>query len=632
MTSHQPGRLHQQNKPFKSKHKTKGAIKGQSQGRVEQSRGKGGALLGSGAGKEARRNAARQRLIMLRAEKVALRRSGVGSDGGPPKAIVILPTASTSGAAGACALLDALLAHIPGGSAATPSAGEGSMVTVLLKSPARQRVTFVAAPPPSFAALDCAKVADILVLHVSALDGVDDAGEAMLSALCVQGVPTIVLALTDLHKLPTKAQAQALKYWAAFLETKFPDDSRLMAARSPADLAAMLRHLAAVRLRTVHWRDGHAHLLAQPVAYEAGTLVLRGHVRGRAFGGGCLVHLPGAGEFQLASVRRLADPTRGGHAAREAGEAADGASMDEDGAPPSRARLLASLPRELSVPAAERMSLRYDVEADGLLNEQTWPTMVELDEAARARGRAGADGAPARPARKLARTDVRLGAEYASVWDEGDSGEEGGSDDDGEDGDESMGEEDEDDESEEDEGARPFPQSVVGDEDDVAMAMAVDAVDGAADLAAIEEARRQRREADEDERFPDEVDTPTHMPARERFQRFRGLKSFRTSPWDPKESLPAEYGRVYQFESFKLLQRQVLEDEAEQEEARPRELAHLGELVELHLENVPAHVAARYALGAPVLALCLHAHENKLSLVHYTAKRHAALPEEHVVR
>ena len=39
-----------------------------------------------------------------------------------------------------------------------------------------------------------------------------------------------------------------------------------------------------------------------------------------------------------------------------------------------------------------------------------------------------------------------------------------------------------------------------------------------------------------------QVDTPEDVPARVRFARYRALKSFRTSPWDPKESLPRSGG------------------------------------------------------------------------------------------
>ncbi len=46
-----------------------------------------------------------------------------------------------------------------------------------------------------------------------------------------------------------------------------------------------------------------------------------------------------------------------------------------------------------------------------------------------------------------------------------------------------------------------------------------------------------------------QVDTPSDIAARTRFGKFRGLRSWRTSAWDPKENLPREYARVFAFQN-----------------------------------------------------------------------------------
>jgi pre-rRNA-processing protein TSR1 len=80
----------------------------------------------------------------------------------------------------------------------------------------------------------------------------------------------------------------------------------------------------------------------------------------------------------------------------------------------------------------------------------------------------------------------------------------------------------------------------------------------------------RRQQAFEDElNFPDEVSVPPGTAARVRFMkyvrkgtstvavfltllcRYRGLESFRNSPWDPREDLPSEYNSIVMFKSLK---------------------------------------------------------------------------------
>eukprot|EP00816_Leptocylindrus_hargravesii_P007720 CAMPEP_0196819022 /NCGR_PEP_ID=MMETSP1362-20130617/68641_1 /TAXON_ID=163516 /ORGANISM="Leptocylindrus danicus, Strain CCMP1856" /LENGTH=969 /DNA_ID=CAMNT_0042197355 /DNA_START=118 /DNA_END=3025 /DNA_ORIENTATION=- len=100
--------------------------------------------------------------------------------------------------------------------------------------------------------------------------------------------------------------------------------------------------------------------------------------------------------------------------------------------------------------------------------------------------------------------------------------------------------------------------SVMGDDDDYDMHGPMSAEERRSEI------EKRRRDQQEELEFPDEVELHPDVPARDRLARYRSLKSFRDSEWDPKENLPDSYGKVYHFSSFKLTQREVLADVNEQ--------------------------------------------------------------------
>ena len=258
---------------------------------------------------------------------------------------------------------------------------------------------------------------------------------------------------------------------------------------------------------------------------------------------------------------------------------------------------------------ADRQELDAENVPDAMEGEQTWPTVEEMREA-EAAGRSAATP-------RIKKVPKGF-SEYQAAWIVDEEGEdvdddsEGDSDEDMEDGDEDEVPAEEESEEEEDgnDGDNDF--------DTESVAMTEDYTDYdtkhvnfAAEVDEMEALRTARME----EQFPDEVDTPMDTPARVRFQKYRGLKSFRTSVWDAKENLPLDYARIWQFENFDRTRKRVL---AEAESLVSG--AEAGWYVTV-VVCVPRHLAP--SLGPVTVVTSLLPHEHRMSAVHLAVRRHA---------
>lgn len=338
----------------------------------------------------------------------------------------------------------------------------------------------------------------------------------IITALKAAGLPAVVGVVQGLNLLSGKKKADMRKWGQRFFETEFAGQAKSIDASNSSLLA---RTLCTTPPRRVHWRSIRSYLLADqeevvpldgPKGTTHGTLHVRGYIRGRPLGVNGVVHVGDVGHFGLRQINSAPEPfsskpkSRGGGAG--SGQQAVSAAETE----------------VLAVADPERRDLSVEATVDGLAGEQTWPTEQELAQAGEGGGE-GMDTAMAQEeddgAERQSSTSKAIPpgwSGYQAEWLAGTSSGEG-------DG---------------------MDQS---DEDDWALDDEKTDEDGLGDLtdASLDAARRQVAE-NEDARFPDEVDTPADRSARERYARFRALKSFRTSPWDPKESLPKDYARIFQ--------------------------------------------------------------------------------------
>ena len=519
----------------------------------------------------------------------------------------------------------------------------------------RQTMQFLPLPYGALhAAMDACSAADFVILLLSSQQSIEPGswGELCLRSLQAHGMPHVLAAVPTLQatdeqpwsnavssKSHTKDSQGVRKSLASFVQYFCPEVKKVHVLDEAADRSVLVRSLGTAAPKRVAWRDFRAWVHGEdaewignepdsaPSPEARGTLKVCGWIRGIPLSANRLVHIPDYGDFvmdrityaPLADRRRHVRQPNPGEAmeedAKQTGELVPGAILDE---------------RD-----EEADELVSENEPDTMANEQTWPTEEEMADAPAARDMdmqtdapppARAGTTPRTITKKQVDEDARRRYEAAwdeAAWDEDDEEEE----DEEEDDEELMSDtgadmdEEEDEEDEEDEAPEEADQGE-------------DEIDEDQERAAIEEFRQQqqrereeRKEEQADAQFPDEIDTPLTIPARERFARYRGLESLYTSYWDPYEDLPEDYARLFQFDDFSKTRKRV-ESSALFEGVPP------GVRACLWIRDVPFSAAERavHASGTeapagkkkenvPFVVFGLLRHEHKKSVVNFTVTR-----------
>ncbi|KAI5062820.1 hypothetical protein GOP47_0021367 [Adiantum capillus-veneris] len=502
---------------------------------------------------------------------------------------------------------------------------KGASVATYLSRRHKLRLTVIEANHGDLeSCLTAAKVADAIAFVTAASSEkdqlVDKDGKLCLSMLRAQGLPSVFGLIQDLVNVPVKRRSDVKKVSSSVLEAEMPEGSKVFFADGAEDYEQVLRYLSTHRLLNPQWRSNRPYLMAQKLEFipdiqrpEQGILLVSGYVRGRGLTVNQLVHLTGLGDYQLKQVDVLEDPCS--------------LRQDHKG-PKDEAMELEKASTICPDPTLQEQLILENI-PDPLAGEQTWPTEEELSKA---------------DEEKQSRLKKRLlpkgTSEYQAAWivDEVSDHEdfhEGNPDEKMEGMDFSIHGRDEEGVISEE---RHSKHEDVSSDEDASISDDNDD-DDQSEMMIEEELTEESRQAElerlkaahaADAEFPDEVDTPLDVPARQRFAKYRGLKSLRTSAWDPKESLPQQYGKIFSFESFQRTRKSVFAKAAGVDEGLFNGSVPLGAYARLHVKDLSA-ISALKLLSTytqmPLIVCGLLQHESKMSVLHFSIRKHESYLE-----
>ncbi|KAJ5305137.1 Mitochondrial dicarboxylate transporter [Penicillium atrosanguineum] len=577
------------NKPFKTKHASKSALKDQQKGKIETERGTRKTPHQQLKSKLDRRNQARQRQQLKHQLRVQETSIFTGQNGAP-RHIAIVPLTPDI--------------DIPATIQALNESVEISCA-ISIDGPTRVRVErfrqsllYMPAKYDLMSALDVCRMADFVVLVVSSETEVQEDGELLLRSIESQGISNVLTVVQGLDKInPAKKRPQVASSLKSFVNHFFPAVEKVMSLDSRQECSNAVRSLCTATPKGIRWRDERSWMLIENVQWPESSeevlddVVITGIVRGKGLKADRIAHIPGWGDFQIDSITAAPLPTKGKRDDAmnvddsQASQVLDGPSADQDD-------MATVAPEEIEMQDDDMVSMA-DTEKKGVLLDDHHYFSDDDSHI------------PATPKRLPKGTST-----YQSAWyleDVSDSGSDLEDDDEEMEMDTAGAPEDgvfpDNADAMTEGGPSEYPQSE--------MFLDPSPEDEAQELADYRASRKT--EAEEDLEFPDEIELHPNVLARERLARFRGLKSMKISTWETSEDRPFEpedWRRLLQFGNYKSIKNRVIR-EALIGGVNP------GIRVDIHLRAVPAALRHK-AQPLSLFSLLRHEHKNTVVNVNMT--------------
>ncbi|KIW62342.1 hypothetical protein PV04_10523 [Phialophora macrospora] len=596
-------------KPFKSRFTSKNALKDRAKGKTESSRpvkGERKTPHQQVMSKLARRNQAKQLRINHKDKREGEEHIFQGADGAA-KHIAVVPLSSEIDVYSAVnALNDSVDVSQSNHPAGTVPVRVDRFRRNLLYLPARFDL---------LNALDVCKLADWVVFVLDAEQTYGQKEDLFLKCLEGQGITNVTAVVTDLDKkIPAPKRMRHLTEMNIALGRYFPALDKLCSLDSKSDCSNLVRRLCTASTRGIRWRDDRSWMLVENVTWDPQTddatttdVTLSGTIRGKALNPDRLVHVPGWGDFQISSVRQV---PRSGQK-RKADEM-DAEDPIKEWTPTANQDDLAELAPE-TVEMQDVASTAATSEHKGVLLDDHHYFSDDNSHI------------PPQPKKLPAGTSSYQAAWYLDDVSDSDSDI---LDDEDRDGDVAM-------DADADPGNGEGEDMIFTNAEDGGMTeaqpseypaseMNVDdaPLDAAEEARQLEEFRANRKkQAEEDLEFPDEIELPPEVLARERLAKYRGLKSLRTSEWNHAEDAPhqpQDFTRLLQVPEYRKSYNAVLKETLAAD-------VLAGTKVEIRLRDVPFSLQSSAATPSSMFSLLRH--EHKHAVINLTVTLHSDIEQ-----